>query len=569
MPRARLKKYMHPDSGKSGGFFNKVMHLVRGNATAASESSADLDSLGAGDELKEVRARKHRNEAIRRHEFAQLRLLRKRHEVGGQAPLDGLDKDDELLSLLGQETRSTETLQKIDAIEAQMSGQWWRNPAQAAAKGDKPSAARKPSARQLSDLPVLGEDSVVQLTPPAMAPAKQLPAAPAAAPPIELTTQVCASSEPASVEPESAERCFLPSPDLEEAAILFAHGDIDAARARLLEQLLQVLGSEPVNDAKAAVLWHAALDLCRALGDEEAFEPLAIDYAEHFGRSAPLWSSMPERLGLPALKGGAPKDVKKRQFQWSCPSTLTAGAVAALQAAQEEAPQPWSMSWLRLTSIEPAALQPLAQLLEEWASSQGQFLWSDAGKLLQLLAQQTPVGERAQSEQWWSLRMSVLRLLHRMDEYEQVALDYCITYEVSPPAWVEPDCLCVAQEEGAADVSILQEASLHSAHAPTRGSVAAPALPHARQGLAGVLEGDLQPWLEPLTAQAKPGQVLEVACDSLIRLDFVAAGGVLNWAADMQSQGHVVRFTNLHQLVAVFFCVIGIHEHAQIQATLN
>ena len=71
-----------------------------------------------------------------------------------------------------------------------------------------------------------------------------------------------------------------------------------------------------------------------------------------------------------------------------------------------------------------------------------------------------------------------------------------------------------------------------------------------------------------MTAQAKPGQVLEVACDNLIRLDFVAAGGLLNWAAEMQNQGYILRFTQLHQLVAVFFHVIGIHEHATVQATL-
>ncbi len=60
------------------------------------------------------------------------------------------------------------------------------------------------------------------------------------------------------------------------------------------------------------------------------------------------------------------------------------------------------------------------------------------------------------------------------------------------------------------------------------------------QGLVGVIEGDLQAWLDALTAQAKPGQVLEVACDNLIRLDFVAAGGLLNWAAEMQNQGYIL-----------------------------
>ena len=86
------------------------------------------------------------------------------------------------------------------------------------------------------------------------------------------------------------------------------------------------------------------------------------------------------------------------------------------------------------------------------------------------------------------------------------------------------------------------------------------------QGLAGVIEGDAQPWLDALGAQVRRGQVLEISCANLIRLDFVAAGSVLNWAAEMQSHGHELRFTQLHQLVAEFFHIIGIHEHATVQA---
>ncbi|WP_286999433.1 STAS domain-containing protein [Comamonas sp. UBA7840] len=522
--------------------------MVRGTP-AASASSIDPDSLSAREVLQESMVRKRRNEAIRLHEFAQLRLLRQRNEVGGQVSASQAAKDDALSSLLGQETRSTETLQKIDAIEAQMSGQWWRSSAQTAAKVEKTATPRPSPARPLGDIPVLGEDSVVQ---------------PAASAPLALPSH---ASVPMPAAPAAALPVFQPHPDLEEAAILFAHGDMDGARTRLLEQLVQVLSTEAVDEDKAAVLWHAVLDLCRATGDEEAFEPLAIDYAEHFGRSAPLWSSIPERMGLPALHGAARPHALKRQFQWSCPSMLTVGSVTALRAAQAEAPQPWSMSWLRLQSVDEAALTPLTQLLNAWSDGEGQFVLSDAGKLLQLLERHTPVGNAAICAAWWTLRMAVLRMMDRMDDYEQVALDYCVTYEVSPPSWAKPQCHCVVQEEGEADVSILQEASLHSAHGQAKGLVPVP-VASAMQGLAGVIEGDPQVWLDALTAQAKPGQVLEVACDNLIRLDFVAAGGLLNWAAEMQNQGYILRFTQLHQLVAVFFHVIGIHEHATVQATL-
>ena len=547
---------MQPDSGKSGGFLNKVMHLVRGSAaTTGAAGTADPDSLSAREVLQEAMVRKRRNEAIRQKEFAQLRLLRQRHETDVHTVAAQTHPEDALSSLLGQETRSTSTLQKIDAIEAQMSGQWWRSPAHLAAKVGKPLTHHKLNSRQLSDLPILGEDSVVQPSVAAVQPAKQ-PVPKSSVPPPVASASVVA-----------AMRTFKPHPDLEEAAILFAHGDVEGARTRLLEQLLQSLGAQPVDEEKVAVIWHAVLDLCRAIGDEDAFEPLAIDYAEHFGRSAPLWASIPDRIGEPALHGTSRQAVQKRQFQWRSPAMLTVGAVTALRTAQAQAPQPWSMSWTRLASIDEAALPALTRLLDEWANGRGQFVFSDACRLLQVLEQHTLAQDHSNPAPWWLLRLAVLRLMHRMDAYEQVALDYCVTYEVSPPPWMESASYCLVQEEGEADISVLQEASAHSM-LQQQGAAAQPALlPDRSKGLAGVIEGDPQDWLNALAAQAKRGQVLDIACGNLIRLDFVAAGSILNWAADMQNQGYALRFTQLHQLVATFFHVIGIHEHATLQAT--
>lgn len=550
-----MRSTMQPDSGKSGGFFRKVMHIVRGSSATEADVAPDPDSLTAREALQEVMARKRRNDAIRQQEFAQLRQLRQRNQAIDQASDAAAGREAEVLSsLLGQETRSTATLQKIDEIEAQMSGQWWRQPS-----AGPNAAGRRAPARGWSRLPVLGEDSVVQPVAPsteAVAPVEPEPS-PAAVP----------ANVPRAA-PAPVARAFQPHPDLEEAAILFAHGDLEGARTRLLEQLVQSLSATPRDEDKVCRLWHAMLDWCRATGDEDTFEPLAIDYAEHFGRSAPLWSSLPARLGQTALAGAVRKDPSKRQFLWSSPALLTVGAVTALRASQEDAPQPWCMSWLRLVAIDEAALLPLTRLCTAWADREGQFVLSDAGKLLQLLEQQTPVGESHRPAGWWLLRMAVLRLVHRMDAYEQVALDYCVTYEVSPPSWVEPACHCIVQEEGEADVSVLHEASLQSVQAvavlPQEGETPG-AMPVGR-GLVGVIEGDAQPWLDALGAQARRGQVLEISCANLIRLDFVAAGSVLNWAAEMQNHGHELRFTQLHQLVAEFFHIIGIHEHATVQA---
>jgi len=70
--------------------------------------------------------------------------------------------------------------------------------------------------------------------------------------------------------------------------------------------------------------------------------------------------------------------------------------------------------------------------------------------------------------------------------------------------------------------------------------------------------------LQNLESLAKPGQPLVVPCDRLIRIDFSAAGSVLNWAAAQQAQKREVHFQNLHRVVAVFFNVVGINEHAWV-----
>ena len=51
---------------------------------------------------------------------------------------------------------------------------------------------------------------------------------------------------------------------------------------------------------------------------------------------------------------------------------------------------------------------------------------------------------------------------------------------------------------------------------------------------------------------------------NVIRVDFAAAGGILNWVAMRQAEGGQVQFMDVHRLVAAFFDVIGINEHAKV-----
>ncbi len=519
---------MSNEANKSTGLLSKVFGLVRGKEDVPlGDSGLAPDSR---QELRELVERKRRNLAVRHQEFAQLRQLRLQGSGTGGASPPVASQLPSQLSQQGGDLKSTQTLRKIDVIEAQMSRQWW---------GDKLGAQPGPADQR---------------------------------PPVELSLpvlqEVVPDSCPPPPEPVQERHAveFVSHPDLEEPAILFAHGDAQAARTRLLEQLSQALGQPGADAAAVARLWHAALDLCRATGDEETFEPLAIDYAAHFGQSAPLWTSLPGQLGLPPLLGGALPGAAaapaERKSQWQSPAGVTASTVAALQATVGRAAPPWCLSWQRLHSIDEAALPPLTALLHRWADAPGDHAWSYAGVLLQLLARHTVAQDPQVSPEWWLLRMAVLRFLHRMEAYDEVALEYCITYEVSPPSWQVPLHQCLVEEDGELDPTTVHDTLALAEKAPVPSGEAT--APVQGEGLWGVLDGEIDACLQALEAKIVPGQPLEVDCSLLIRLDFVAAGGLLNWAAQMQARGVALRFTHLHQLTAAFLTVLGVQEHARL-----
>ena len=51
----------------------------------------------------------------------------------------------------------------------------------------------------------------------------------------------------------------------------------------------------------------------------------------------------------------------------------------------------------------------------------------------------------------------------------------------------------------------------------------------------------------------------------MIRVDFVAAGDLLNWVLAKRSQERSVTFSDAHRLVALFFGAMGINEHAKVE----
>src|SRR3989344_1931471 len=570
---------MSKEETTPGGLLSKVVRLVKNptvNWTELDSIQDDRESQYSKQMLKEMIERKRRNDFVRRREFDQLRKLRQREVLQGQRVEDAAGRPSFFQSSMASPDERAVTLKKIDEIEAQMSQQWWKSKqgaeaptqpgampvaADAAASSDSaharayaptaPGSLPAPLENKAGVQPLFADDSMA-IGRFSGTDAQMLAGAGPGEASFSLAAATAVTPAPAS-EPEE----FVHEPDLEEAAIRFANGDHACAESGLLDVLAQHQQDAPDDQLE---IWMTLFDLYRATGQHDRFDTLAIDSAAQYSRSAPAAAG---------AAAAAPAGAVRRDFSWNAPPTLAVSSVAALQASLARAASPWTLSWARLGAIDDAAVPLLADQFTQWAERDVQLVFSGVEKLNALLDAKTQSGDRATSPEWWRLRMAALRLMGKPDEFELVALDYCVTYEVSPPSWASPRC-GYSDNEGVSSGSAPLAAD-SDFMASDLGELSAPAPLEAGPvaQLSGYIDGDATPLLEPFQAFLRPGVPLTIACDKLIRVDFAAAGSVLNWAAEQQGHGHVIQFQNLQRLVAIFFNVIGINEHAWVVPRKN
>ena len=541
--------------------------------------------------LKEMIERKRQNDFVRQREFDHLRKLRRNGPVMSNDQSGGRPSFFQS-SLASNVDERAMTIKKIDEIEAQMSKQWWKGkqdnvsvqsglvppvrpatPAgpsvetdETASEGENSFAPTQPN-EVLSDsslmrtadyeATLMGASAVTQAGGSHIAPSL-VAGQRSGSRNFEAGLSDFSSSNLFSVELTDE----LNDPDLEEAAIRFANGDDAGAEAGLLAALQSVQALPEALDAWAAALF----DLYRGTGQQARFDQLALDYTQRSGHAAPVWFSTPDLLGhlTPDRSLGAAATV--RPTAWQSPATLDFSAVQSLRLYVSDAPMPWHMDWHALTEVTPEAAQALAGLLTEWCLQPVQLHFDGAAVLESIWRARTPSADRTTEKYWWRLRLDTLRILRLQDEFELVALDYCVTYELSPPPWRLPRCEHVQLFPSPGD-RLAQAGHPATDPAVLENTNTAPmgldVVPVTVVELSGEVLGDAGDVLNNLQAGRRANQ-LTISCSRLIRVDFSAAGSILNWVSVRAADGCEVQFSDVPRLVAVFFNVIGINEHARV-----
>jgi hypothetical protein len=207
-------------------------------------------------------------------------------------------------------------------------------------------------------------------------------------------------------------------------------------------------------------------------------------------------------------------------------------------------------------------------LFRKWIGQRLDMQWLGGERLFAVLQDTSPTGVRDADPAYWQLRLDALRMTNRPDQFDETAIDYCVTYEVSPPSWEPAECQ--ARVVGANQNSTLPPPLPAVTDVPT-GFVESQSTAEAGQpavasfDLSGQLVGDINPTLRKMDAELGEAAIVNVSCVRLIRVDFIAAGDLLNWVLARRSENRVVTFLESHRLVALFFGAMGINEHAKVK----
>ena len=558
-----------PKDGES--FFRKVVRFVANPATDWTElnSRQDPDSRSLEFEKSELKAmieRKRRNDFVRKREFDMLRKVRREGLSPEQlAALGNASRiDDSEVRLETTQRVDSQVKAKIDEIEQQMVGEGGFS-ARRTTPGANDMAATQPGALRGAErrpAPVAGSGDTLPARLPAVEPPAHVlaPAAPVAPP--------ATPARPVAPLPEMEVSEVVHDPELDEAVIAFANADFDQC-----ENSLQHLTAEHGSRSQHAETWLVLFDLFRATGQQHKFETLANEFATRFGWSSPQWFSMPRLVADAAAEEqrnrvAAPPPRVQGDIGWVCPEVLEVEGVAELRSQSLQLPLPWVFDWGQLRRVEPEAASHLAQLFRHWADEPLEMRWTHGDQFFQVLAEQAPVGVRDADPVFWIARLEALRLANRPDQFDELAIDYCVTYEVSPPQWEPARSRVRLSGPGASTqsppLSVVSEAStsfLESTLMEDEGGQ----VRQANVELSGQLVGDIATTLSALDQQLGGAPVVNVSCAKLIRVDFIAAGDLLNWVLTKRSENRSVSFVDAHRLVALFFGAMGINEHARVR----
>ena len=328
-------------------------------------------------------------------------------------------------------------------------------------------------------------------------------------------------------------------PTAQEAAVLYAANHAQAASALLRAEIKDAMGR---NNKQA---WLMLFDLYQVAGNRAEFDALALLFTVKFEQSPPAWS---DRGGDAA---GDPRRAQSRErkdfysFKPGPEGELAADIAKFVAFAEEQGTVRLDVG--KVAAIAPSDAQLLAGALAKLRRVQMPMWFNNLEPFESLL--RAAFNERPPAEQrpYWALLFELQILQGRAEAFEELALEFAVAFEMSPPNW---------------EIYVNKVAAVAAKAAPAvRGPVAA-AAPDAGFELKGAISSASSNQMAELNGHAASRSEVVVDMGKVLRVDFAYTSAFFNVIKAIQLAGKRVILMGLSEVNAALLEALGVNRYA-------
>jgi anti-anti-sigma regulatory factor len=332
-----------------------------------------------------------------------------------------------------------------------------------------------------------------------------------------------------------------PLPTAQEAAVLYAANAADAATALLRLEIKDPVGR---NNKQA---WLMLFDLHQMAQNRTEFDSLSMLFTVKFEQSPPAWADSADGASDPRR---VQSRERKDYFQLKpSPHGELAGEIEKFLAfAEGQGTVRLDVSKIPSLTAEEASL--FAAAVRKLRKKQMPMWFNHLDGLETVL--RAAYNERSTEAQkpFWELLFELYIVQGKMNEFEELGLEYAVAFEMSPPIWesyVNSVSDAVAKATGPA-----------AKPAPT----AAQSTHEAGYELKGVLSVASANQIAELNAYAATRTEVVVDMGKVLRVEFGFTSAFFDVIKAIQLAGKRVILTNLNELNAALLEALGVNRYA-------
>lgn len=401
------------------------------------------------------------------------------------------------------------------------------------------------------------EEVVAKVAPVSVRPtsaSKPAAAAPSAAPvakeaPVANTSQQATASSPPSAAEQAAHEHHGDglagievtvgdshlSPAEEQVAIMHANQETAESIPVMCEELAHVKGKQRLE------AWLMLFELYQQTGDRAAYDALGLEFVVEFEKTPPIWRKR-EKMTAKA----APVAGNHCQFG----TKLTAGNLDKELAKFRQAVTQIDTLRVDFSKVKEIDFAAAAEILSIWQMAKkvpAQRLVLGGANIVKLLSSQIETGRNVPVEApFWLLLIELHQAMGQLEEFENLAIEYAITFEVSPPSW-DPRFASKPAEKAA----VAEEEAKSAQANPLRDGLQ----------LVGEITSQHAEGLNAIREYAKSaGHEVLLDFGLVDRVDFECTGQFLNLFMEIMQQGKTIRIVQVNELVLAMLRLMSVTE---------